>query len=374
MKKGVLVGVTGFAYYWEKVFIPYARDVEKKMELVGAVSHSDKNFPEAMKRLGLARDQMFTDLDEALAVTGADFVMLTVHPLIREKMIDIALAHNCDIITEKPLAPDMESCVRIWKKVKASGRKMMVTMTHRFSQDKQTLENEVKSGKYGPLSSLHARLVVARTKGDYEDTWHHKIRNYYVMGETVHQMDILRSIAGSNCKKIYCKSWDPDWAPFHPTSAVALIAEMENGVVCTYNGTDCSAAHINWWYEDYIRAECRDSVLILDKKQLTAHKAVNIEWDDHLNIHSEETVTRLPMLEQDKWGNTLLLSQFLDWINGGLAPVTTVDDNMYLMAMVYSAIESIETGREVDVREFYGRYVGGEEWNHDQKNKSCCLE
>lgn len=353
MKKGVLVGVSGFAYYWRKVFIPYVWKVEHKMELVGVVSHSEANFAEAMTSLNLKREQMYTDLDKALEETKADFVILAVHPTIREQMIDTALAHGCDIITEKPIAADMETCVRIWKKVKESGRKMLVTMTHRFCQDKQTLEQEVKSGNYGPLSSLHANLTVARTQGDFVKGWRHDLKHSYVINETIHQMEILRAISGSNAKTIYCKSWDPDWAAFHPTSALAFIAEMENGVVGTFTGTGCSAAHVNWWYQDYIRAECRDKVLILDRQKLTAHETAGMEWDDHINIRSEELVTEIPLRTQDKWGNTLLLSRFLDWLNGGPEPETTIDDNLYLMAMVFSAIESIETGREIRVDKFY---------------------
>ena len=359
MKKGVLVGISGFAYYWRKVFIPYVCNVEQKMEIVGAVSHSETNFAEAMETLNLKREQLYTDLDRALEETKADFVMLAVHPTIREQMIDIALAHDCDIITEKPIAADMETCVRIWKKVKAKGKKMLVTMTHRFCQDKQSLEHEVKSGNYGPLSSLHLSLSVARAKDDFLPSWRHELKHYYVINEAIHQMDILRSISGSNPKSIYAKSWAPDWAAYHPTSALSFIVEMENGIIGTYSGTGCSAAHRNWWYQDYIRAECRDKVLILDRQKLTAHQAVKIEWDDHIHIRSEEIVTDIPLLSQAKWGNTLLLSQFIDWIDGGSEPVPTIDDNLHLMAMVFAAIESIESGKVIQVDEFYQNAVRG---------------
>jgi predicted dehydrogenase len=74
-------------------------------------------------------------------------------------VVDAALAHDLHILSEKPIADTMEACCRIYRKVSAAGKKMAVTMSHRFDQDKQSLEATIKSGDYGPLNYIVHRFT-----------------------------------------------------------------------------------------------------------------------------------------------------------------------------------------------------------------------
>ncbi len=209
-----------------------------------------------------------------------------------------------------------------------------------------TLKLKMEQGNY-LLADTNLSVCEIAAKLGYSDvhnnSWRYQVKHNYAMEGAVHQMDILRSLSGANCRKIYCKSWAPEWASFKATAALTLIAEMENGVVCTFTGTCCSASNLNWWNNDRIVAECKDASLVLDHKVLKAYRAVDI---------NSEIVTELPLRQQKVWGNKWLLEQFLDWTEGGKAPSNTLDDNLQLMAMVFSAIESIETGNEIDVQKF----------------------
>ena len=56
-------------------------------------------------------------------------------------MVDLALKYGCHILFEKPIGNTLAGCCSMnQQKVKAAGKKMAVTMSHRFDQDKQTLE------------------------------------------------------------------------------------------------------------------------------------------------------------------------------------------------------------------------------------------
>lgn len=348
-RKGILIGLGGWGGAWCANFVPYATEQIQKLELVAIVDTNEQILEEARKQLHMEPEQCYTDAKKAFEESRPEVAMLIVPPMIRESMIDLALEYDCDIISEKPLSISMESCIRIYKKVKAAGKKLAVTMTHRFEQDKQSLQREIQSGKYGPISSIHASFTAAEnSEGNPTNSWRYKVKHNYAMEGAVHQMDILRSLSGSNCKTIYCKSWAPEWAGQKATAALTLIAEMENGIVCTFTGTGCSASNLNWWNNDRIVAECRDASLVLDHQVIFAHKAIDLD---------SEISTRVPLHTQKVWGNKWLLEQFLDWVNGGEAPANTIEDNIQLMAMVFSAIESIETGREVKVQEFLKKYM-----------------
>ena len=343
-KRAIMIGLGGWGGAWCTDFLPYARDELQQLELTAIVDTNEEILKNARRQLKLDHTLCYTDARQAFEETKPEIAILVVPPMIREKMIDLALEYDCDIISEKPLSTSMESCVRIWKKVKAAGKKMAVTMTHRYEQDKQSLLREIESGKYGAVSSIHASFTAAEGSEKIpKNSWRYQVKHNYAMEGAVHQMDILRSLSGANCRKIYCKSWAPEWASLKVTAALTLIAEMENGVVCTFTGTCCSASNLNWWNNDRIVAECKDASLVLDHKVLKAYRAVDI---------NSEIVTELPLHQQKVWGNKWLLEQFLDWTEGGKAPSNTLDDNLQLMAMVFSAIESIETGNEIDVQKF----------------------
>ncbi len=86
--------------------------------------------------LGLKASQCFTDPARAFAETAADFCTIVVPPAHHEAIVDLAIAHGLDILCEKPIADSMAASVRIAQKARAAGRRMAITMSHRFDQDK----------------------------------------------------------------------------------------------------------------------------------------------------------------------------------------------------------------------------------------------
>ena len=50
--------------------------------------------------------------------------------------------------------------------------------------------------------------------------------------------------------------------------------------------------------------------------------------------------------------NTWLVAQFLDWLDGGPAMETNIEDNLQSCALIFAAIESSKTGQPVDVQAF----------------------
>jgi len=48
-------------------------------------------------------------------------------------------------------------------------------------------------------------------------------------------------------------------------------------------------------------------------------------------------------------GHAWIVSEFLDWLDDGPMPATTLDDNIRTAAMIFGAIESGRTRQTVDV-------------------------
>jgi predicted dehydrogenase len=233
--------------------------------------------------------------------------------------------------------------------VKASGKKMAVTMSHRFDQDKQSLERSIKSGAYGKPHYIVGRNTWNYRKfGSWGKKFRHEIPDPLLIEGTVHHFDIMRSLSGSDAKTVYAVTWNPPWGEYAGDSCGLITADMLNGVKIFYEGAKANASTMNGWGQDYWRAECEKGTLELDRRWLRVLRSKGGE---------KPLAEDLPLEEQPTWTNPWLAELFVDWLNGGEEPPNSLDDNIQCAALLFAAIESAHTGKPVDVQEFLKRYV-----------------
>lgn len=343
MKRFIQVGCGGFGAHWLNEVWPRLIDAGA-VHAAAAVDLNPKTFAAAQARLRLPAEKCYTDLQAAFAQNkNVDFAVVVVPPKFHEAVVDAALAHNLDILSEKPVADTMEACCRIFKKVRAAGRKMAVTMSHRFDQDKQSLEAALRSGRYGPLNYVVYRFTHNCRKFGSWGEFRHRIPDPLLIEGAVHHFDILRALCQSNARTVHTLSWNPPWGDYAGDSTALIAIEMENGTKCLYEGAKANASTLNGWGNDYIRAECRDATLELDRRWLRVLQGG--AWDRPL-------AQDLPLLQQPVWKNAWLAELFVNWLNGGAAPPNSLDDNLHCCALLFAAIESAHARKPVDVKTF----------------------
>lgn len=347
-KRFIQVGLGGFGEHWLKNVVPRLIDELGVIEAAAVVDLNPETFAFAQTQYHLPPERCYTDAARAFAENPADFAIIVVPPKFHESIVDLALAHGLDILSEKPVADTMEGCVRILRQVTAAGRKMAITMSHRFAQDKQSLEAEVKSGKFGPLNYVVQRFTHNCQAFGSWGKFRHEIPDPLLIEGTVHHFDMLRALTGADVKTVYAQTWNPPWGEYAGDSTGFIVLEMTNGVRCLYEGAKANASSMNGWTQDYLRAECRDGTLELDRQRLRVLRGE--AW-------TPPVAEDLPLLAGDVWMNSLLAEQFVGWLNGGSAPVTTIDDNIQCCAVLFAAIESARTGQPVEVQAFLQRHL-----------------
>jgi predicted dehydrogenase len=345
----VVVGAGAKGFNWCKIDFPYLRRVGKG-EVVALVDLSPERLKAAREVLDLPSERCYTDLALALEENEADAITVVVPPEGHEAVIDAGLAHGLHILSEKPIADSMEASCRVAAKVRAAGRKMCVTMSHRFAQDKLSLEQRVRSGDYGRLNYVVQRFTHnCREFGSWGGNFRHEMVDPLLIEGSIHHFEIHRGLAGADAQTIYARSWNPAWGEYAGDSTALAIIEMTNGVRVVYEGAKANAATLNGWGNDYLRAECEHGTLELDSRRLRLLRGGAWEPPD-----SED----LPLLPGDAWANSMLAEMFCDWVEGRRADhPTNVDDNLQTTAMVFAAIESSHTGKPVDVQEFLQRHL-----------------
>jgi predicted dehydrogenase len=342
VKRFIQVGTGGWGGAWVRNFMPRLIDDLRITEAAAVVDMNPSTFPEVMSKYHLPQEKCYTDAGRAFAENKADFAIVVVPPAHHEAMIDIALSAGLHVLSEKPIADTMDACCRIYKKVKKAGVKMAVTMSHRFDQDKQTLEREVKSGRYGRLNYVIGRNTWNNRKFGSWGKFRHEIPDTLLVEGTVHHFDCIRAITGSNAKSVYALTWNPPWGEFKGDSTGLVTLEMENGVKVVYEGSKASATQLNGWGQDYFRAECELATLELDNRKLRVIS----------DLSGERSITEKPLAQQPAWTNSWLAELFVKWIAGGEAPPNSLDDNIHCAALLFAAVESAHTRKPVDVPEY----------------------
>ena len=163
-----------------------------------------------------------------------DFLLVSEPPDSHEQVVDMALAHDLNILSEKPIADALEGPLRIAHKVKDAGKKMGVTMSHRFDQDKTTLRRLLRSGQYGSLDYLVCRFTCDCRKFGAWGRFRHEIADALTVEGAVHHLDILADLAGAKCDTIYAQTWTPPWGDFAGDAQALVSMHFENGARAIY--------------------------------------------------------------------------------------------------------------------------------------------
>jgi len=336
------VGTGGFGRHWCTEVLPRLVAMGKA-EPAAAVDIVPEHLKIAQEAYGVPPERCFTDAEEAFEKAEADFAIIVVPPAHHEAIVDLAVAKGLHILSEKPIADTMKACCRIHHKVSAAGLKMAVTMSHRFDRDKQSLEALIRSGDYGSCHYLVGRNTWnCRRFGSWGKAFRHEIPDALLVEGTVHHFDIVRSLAGSNARTVYCKSWNAPWGEYAGDSSALVLIEMENGIKVCYEGSKTNAAGLNGWEQDYWRAECEKATLELDQRRLRVLS----------DLSGERVAEERPLLERPAWKNAWLAEMFCDWLAGGPAPPNTLEDNIQCAALLFAAIESAHIGIVIDVQKF----------------------
>lgn len=349
----IQVGTGGFGATWCQQFLPPSVR-EGRIEVVAAVDLDPAALANAERYLGLPPARCYTDIRRAFDEHPAEFCTIVVPPAAHEAVVDLALEHDLDILSEKPIADSLEASVRIAGKVDRAGRKMGVTMSHRFDQDKTTLREELRSGRLGPVGYIVLRLTCeCRAYGRW-GMFRHEIPNPLLVEAAVHHLDILADLVDDECELVWAEAWNPPWGEYAGPSQALVTMRFRNGGRAFYEGAKANAVGLNGWTEEYIRAECELGTVILDHRRVERFPhAPGGPWA----AAREGAGQPVPLLERPRWAHAWLIEQFVDWLDGGPPMATNVQDNLRSVALTHAAIESGHNGRPVDVQAILRRAV-----------------
>lgn len=347
-KRVIHVGVGSFGRRWLSEFLA-ANIADRTIAVVALVDVDEKALAFGRGVLGLPQLACHTNAAEAFAAHAADFCTVVVPPDRHEAVIDAALAHGLDVLCEKPIADTMTGSLRIAQKVLAAGRKMAVTMSHRFDQDKTTLRRIVRSGRLGKVTTVSCRYAASmRRHMEWGARFRHTMSDPLMIEGAVHHLDLVADLAGASCETIYASTWKPDYAEYAGDTDGIAVMTFANGARGLYEGSSTTAVGLNDWTREYVRVDGEAGTAILNSREIELFTRADLPRQRS----REGKGQKIDLLVQPKWLNTWLIEQFVNWLDGGPEMETNVAANVHASALVFAGIESARTGQAVKIAEY----------------------
>jgi predicted dehydrogenase len=352
----LMLGAGAMGSRWIRAIWQPFRD---RMEFAALVDPNPAALHEAGDWLGLPPAARFADAREAFATIDADFCCIVTPPDHHREAVELACGRGMDILSEKPVADTPQACGAIARAVKAAGVRMMVTQNYRYTRRIVTLKQALN--ELGPVNYTVARYASDyRQRGDW-GMFRHEMRHGLLIEGGIHHLDQLRNLCSADCETISGWDWNPGhvrgeaaaWRSsdaFDAEASALLVLRMTDGSFASYEGNNLATGKTNSWYGEYYRLECEGGAAVLDRDH-----TVRIEERSAAGTLQTREV---PPVEVIWEGHQAVAAQFLDWLDGGPPPATTLTDNLQSTAMLFAAIRASETGATVNVQEI-AQELGG---------------
>ncbi|HEY1750780.1 MAG TPA: Gfo/Idh/MocA family oxidoreductase [Caulobacteraceae bacterium] len=143
--------------------------------------------------------------ERMLAETRADAVIVTSPDFTHADYIVRALQSGCDVVTEKPLTIDADSCRRIFAAREASGRSVTVGFNYRYSPARTLTRQVLASGVIGAVTAVNFEWRLDTHHGaDYFRRWHRHKRNSggLLVHKATHHFDLINWWLGSTARQV----------------------------------------------------------------------------------------------------------------------------------------------------------------------------
>jgi predicted dehydrogenase len=338
MMNVVLVGCGAMSNAW----LDAAREVPE-IAIVGLVDLDADRAKARAREYELNGVAIGTNLDALLDQTKPQAVFDVVVPAARREVAFSALTHHCHLLTEKPLADSPENARAIVERARQAGRVHAVVQNRRYVANVRRIRRFLDSGAIGAPTSIHADFFVAPHFGGFRE----EMRHVVLLDMAIHTFDAARYMANGDAKRVFCLEWEPANSWYAQGSSATAVFEFKGGKVFTYRGSWCADGFRTSWEAAWRIVGTRGSLLWDGFDGLTA-EAARPEREGLFD--RVEAIEVPPLDESDRVGGHLgVIQDFVRAIENGTEPETRGADNIKSLGMVFSAIESAETGRRVEI-------------------------
>jgi len=299
-------------------------------EVAALVDTDAKTLAEQAAKYGIPPQVCFTTLDDALKVPADGLINVT-PPQHHASVCCAAMQAGLPVLTEKPLADTMSAARQMVACSRQTGKLLMVAQNYRYQPFVARLHELVASGTYG----TPGQVQLAFYKGPHFGGFREEMPYPLIIDMSIHHFDMLRYILGADAVRVSGKSWNPAWSWFKGDASCQLLFEFGGGTQVLYHGSWCSTGDETTWSGDW-RIECSRGVMV--SRQDIVYEAMTG------SPLRQSAIAPMPLQAQ-----AYLLDEFIRSIRTGTLPATHGADNIKSLAMVFGAVEAVQSGSVVSI-------------------------
>ena len=310
-----------------------------------AVCDLDKDKAEAVaKSYGAVRP--LTDHQKLLEIKGIDAVSIATPDFTHTPLIVDALIAGKHVLTEKPLATNMEEAEIIQKAAAANDLKLMVDFHNRVNPAIASAQEEVAKGTIGKLIHANGRLSNTTLVPLEMLSWADKSSALWFLGS--HLVDTLRFILQDEVTRVFSmkseghlKSLGVDTADVHLS-----LLEFSNGTVVTLENSWVLSPDNPQIFDMGIRLVGEGGQIQLNPSHNGAYAQMNGAGIKYRDLFGETPVGI------GRIGGFVLesIARFVDSVLNDTPLLATVEDGLQVTRVLSSIEESALTGQPINIR------------------------
>ncbi|MCY3866442.1 MAG: Gfo/Idh/MocA family oxidoreductase [Chloroflexi bacterium] len=330
----IQVGIGGMGNTWLG-----AVQRSPQVEFAGVVEIDDEIARAQAAAYHLDPALVFQAMPEALETVEADAVINVTPPEVHREICIGALEAGLPVLTEKPLAGNLEDARAIVAAADATGVDCIVAQNYRYRPLTQTIKAILASGELGAVAAVSCEFYRGPHFGGFREEMPHPL----IIDMSIHHFDLMRFFLGSDAMAIRARSWNPPWSWFAGDASAAALIEFGNGVQASYTGSWCSQALETSWNADW-RFECERGVLLAQDDRLYAQRLLSVKEGARGLASAHDDKREIPLVSMEREGQDYLLQEFLEAVTTGAATATTAQDNIHTMEFVFGVVEACDSG------------------------------
>lgn len=298
-----------------------------EIELVGLVDIDTDVARTAAAESGFDSVAVGTDMLELAQATGAEAVVDVAIPAAHHPLTAAALFAGLPVLGEKPVAQSLPEAMSLAAASRVTGVPFIVSQSRRYNAQAFSYREQLRTvGEFGTA-------VVEFYKAPHFPGFREQMAYPLLIDMAIHQFDLARFFLDADPLSVWCDSFNPAGSWYAGDAAANAVFEMSNGARFTFNGSWVAPGLETSWNGDWRIAGTQGTAL----------------WDgDHDPVL--ETEGGEPARAVDP-GESVAgsLAAFRAGLRDGEPMMCEVSDNVLSFAMVFAAIESVESGLRVPI-------------------------
>jgi predicted dehydrogenase len=309
-------------------------------ELAACVDVDPDALERASARFGIPSDHGFTDLAKALDTTGSQAVIVVTPPDCHVAACEAALDRKLAVLVEKPFTLRLSEAVRLVSLAGANNTPLLVAQNYRYLRSFRAVSRLINEGSLGRVGMVVCHYY--RPIHSLADSLA-RLPNSVLWGMSVHHLDALRSVLGSEVTSVNAEAFTQPWGHLPRGASLQLMLTMADETRVSYSATYESTGHklFEGGQEFYAR-------FIGERGTVHVFQRWLIFWENG----------KLPRLVRrglrKKSEEQVLLDQLERALIHGEQPEVSGQDNLQTVAILEACVRSAAEERRINPQELLG--------------------